>query len=217
MLLEASNPNLAKPTLGLASLRRVAPAAPGHGEQPASPDRIGVVVPSALHQEEPSGRASAEQDRVSEMLPSKNVDSIGIEPVGPRSELNPDVAGHHVDAMARPAIQSDPPARKKPKRRPPASTLPWPPHGEWLPAISIVGNTVPDEQIRPDKNVKLAAKFWARRVAFETALDLPEADREACERFVLRHRLSILAAFHRRLARVVVVEALRELFHAENN
>jgi hypothetical protein len=49
-------------------------------------------------------------------------------------------------------------------------------------------------------------------VAFEVARDLPEAEREACERFVLRHRLSVLDAFDRRLKRSDVVKVMRELF-----
>jgi hypothetical protein len=54
-------------------------------------------------------------------------------------------------------------------------------------------------------------------VAFGVAKDLPEGEREACERFVLRHRLTCLAAFNRRLARADVVKAMRELFHARDN
>jgi hypothetical protein len=53
------------------------------------------------------------------------------------------------------------------------------------------------------------AKFWVRRVAHEVARELPMGEREAAERFVLRHRISILSAFHRRLKRSDVVAAMR--------
>jgi hypothetical protein len=107
------------------------------------------------------------------------------------------------------------PLSKKVRRRPPASVLPWPPRSEWFSAFTIAGEPVPAERIRPRKDraaQSLQARWWARRVAWEAALLFPEAEREAVELFVLRHRLSILAAFHRRLARVDVVRALVELF-----
>jgi hypothetical protein len=102
--------------------------------------------------------------------------------------------------------------RKSSKRRPPASALPWPPRREWFPNIMIDGEPVQDACMRVGENAQLAAKFWARRVAFEAAIGLSDSERGACERFVLRHRLSILAAFERRLARADVVKAMRELW-----
>jgi hypothetical protein len=63
---------------------------------------------------------------------------------------------------------------------------------------------------------KFMARLWVRRVAFEAAKDLPEDQREACERFVLRHRLSVLAAFHRKQRRADVVRAMAVMFDASN-
>jgi hypothetical protein len=54
-------------------------------------------------------------------------------------------------------------------------------------------------------------------VAFETAQAFPEDQREACERFVLRHRLTVLAAFHRRLRRADVVKAMVGIFRGAAN
>jgi hypothetical protein len=84
---------------------------------------------------------------------------------------------------------------------------------------AVKKSSVPSEQVTPcdDANkAQFAARLWCRRVAFEVANDMPEAERDACERFCLRHRLSILAAFHRRLARADVVRAMRGLYHAGN-
>jgi hypothetical protein len=81
--------------------------------------------------------------------------------------------------------------------------------------MEIAGDPVPDGQVTPCKDDKLAiigAKFWCRRVAHEVARLRPETQREAAERFVLRHRLTVLAAFHRRLARADVVKAMGRMF-----
>jgi hypothetical protein len=105
--------------------------------------------------------------------------------------------------------------KRKPKRHPAASALPWPPRAELLPAIEIVGEPVPAEQTQTyadSKAAGIAARYWARRVAHEVAATFPEDRREAVETFVLRHRLSYMNAFHRRLARADVVAALTALF-----
>jgi hypothetical protein len=70
---------------------------------------------------------------------------------------------------------------------------------------------VPSDQVESYKGAKtanFAASFWARRVAFEVAQVMPDDKRDQAERFVLRHRLSIMAAFHRRLPRADVMAAM---------
>jgi hypothetical protein len=105
---------------------------------------------------------------------------------------------------------------KKFKPHPYASALPWPPRSEWFPSIEIDGEPVPDAQVRPGENPKLSARFWARRVAFEVAKNLPEDQRGAAERFVLRHRLTVLAAFSRKLRRGDVVAAMVGMFERQS-
>jgi hypothetical protein len=55
---------------------------------------------------------------------------------------------------------------------------------------------------------------WARRIAWQVASAVPEDRSRDAEMFVLRHRLSILMAFHRRIKKVDVVSAMLELFAA---
>jgi hypothetical protein len=106
--------------------------------------------------------------------------------------------------------------RKKPfKWRPGVSALAWPPAKDRFPLVEIVGEPVSPEQITPQADpskAEFAARLWVRRVGFEASENLPDDQREACERFCLRHRLTVLSCFHRRLKRADVVAALRELW-----
>jgi hypothetical protein len=107
------------------------------------------------------------------------------------------------------------PQAKPPRGRPPRSTLVWPSRDEMFPAVRIKGEPVPLDRVETytdKKAADLASKVWTRRVAFEVAKGFPEDRREAVEWFCLRHRLSIVCAFHRRLARVDVVAAITAMY-----
>jgi hypothetical protein len=210
----STNPNAARPTLTLIGKKPIALA--------AFKAKLKLVEPEPT----PGPDVTSIKIRSADLtVQIANSDVIGI-------EVNPDVGVGHVDLRQHDVAETPKPhdvaetpkppddvgvivpgaRHKKFKPHPYASALLWPPRTEWLPAIDIPGEPVPPEQLKPDKNPVMAAKFWVRRVAFEVAKDLPEGEREACERFVLRHRLSVLAAFHRRLKRSDLVAAMIELF-----
>jgi hypothetical protein len=119
------------------------------------------------------------------------------------------------------ASRCDASARKR-RKLPPHSTLLWPPRSELHPSVDIVGETMPPEQIWGEKDAKAAGRaagFWVRRVARETAQavypDFEAIDlREQVEWFVLRHKLSIMRAFHQRLKRNNVVAKMIDLYKA---
>jgi hypothetical protein len=194
MLLDTDNPNRSKPTLGLASLRR--DGAPSPLDAALQRDPVGPNAPT---------QADA---GVSRRREGDGLNDVGV--IVPGAFHQEEICDHGADL---PTGKSP----KKPKRHPYASALAWPPRRELFPAVEIVGTVVPDEQITPQADAwraMVGARFWCRRVAFEAAKDLPEDRREACERFCLRHRLSILTAFHKRLKRGDVVKVMRELYHA---
>jgi hypothetical protein len=95
------------------------------------------------------------------------------------------------------------------------SQLTWPAKCALEPPVEIPGTPVPAEQTRVYKSAKsaeMAARLWTRKIAWQVAQGVPEAEREAAERFVLRHRASVLNAFHRRLRRGDVVQFLAQSF-----
>jgi hypothetical protein len=111
------------------------------------------------------------------------------------------------------AEASSPPPSKKPRKRPPASALPWP--HDTFPLTIIEGEPVSLEatkQYKDPKAAAIAARFWCHRVAYEVGLLCAEAQCEVAEQFVLQQRLSVVNAFYRRLARVDVVAALAKMY-----
>jgi hypothetical protein len=111
-----------------------------------------------------------------------------------------------------------------PRRRHPASIIAWP--HNLIPAVEIAGEPVSADAIRvyPDaKAATSAARHWCRRVAWEISAQVlassktasglsPEDQSQAAELFAMRHKLSILLAFHRRLRRADVVAEILKLF-----
>jgi hypothetical protein len=122
------------------------------------------------------------------------------------------------DAVA-PETIAHPPAKKH-RKHPHASDLPWPPRSRLFPAIEFEGEPVPSEATQTyatPKAAELAARFWCRTIAWEVAARLPEDQRHDAEAFVLRHRLTVLNSFFRRLKKAAVVEAISKLFLSQNN
>jgi hypothetical protein len=102
---------------------------------------------------------------------------------------------------------------KKSRKRRLASILPWP--ADLFTAIEIEGEPVPIEATKAYTNPKvaeLAARYWARRISWEIAALVPEDQSHDAELFAMRHRASILSAFHRRLKRADVIAAILALF-----
>jgi hypothetical protein len=110
-------------------------------------------------------------------------------------------------------------APKKHHKHPHASALPWPPRSRLFAAIELSGEPVSAEATRgyaDPKAAELAARFWCRLVARAVAELVPEDRRQDAELFVMRHRLTVLNAFHRRLKKASVVEAISKLFLSQS-
>jgi hypothetical protein len=85
-------------------------------------------------------------------------------------------------------------------------------------AVELPGEPAPADQVTEFKDAaaaSLRARWWARRVAWEVAQTAPEGEREAVEYFVLRHRVSIIAAFHMKPKRSDVVAEMTRLWSAK--
>jgi hypothetical protein len=131
------------------------------------------------------------------------------------------------DTMVEIAIAAAAP--RKPKRWPAnVSAMAWPAKADMLPAILLDGEPVASATDYLDaKKAEGAAAFWARKIAFAVAQNFPEEPlhpavaedaqtiREAAELFAMRHRLTCVAAFHKRLPRSLVAERLAELFRSQ--
>jgi hypothetical protein len=96
--------------------------------------------------------------------------------------------------------------------RPRAAKKPRPP----LPFVRIEGEpTLPPEGMtHTEGSFKEIAK-WTWKIARDVSRRAPEGRRKAAYRSVHSHRLSVVDAFRRRVARAVVVDALSNLFQSQ--